>query len=119
MTHDPSHQFVKLSERGPSRNEKTLLPGSTGFNFFSRQLHQWHLSYSPGNPICRSSSKSPFQTARRLWSGEIQQHHIRALLHSFEHNFTAVRRDVEVTNVEVRSKFGQLPLGARLQVDEP
>jgi hypothetical protein len=54
-----------------------------------------------------------------LWSGEIEQHHIRALLHSFEGNFAAVRRDVEVANVEVGRKVGQLPLGARLQVDEP
>jgi hypothetical protein len=54
-----------------------------------------------------------------LWSGEIEQHHIRAFLHSFEGNFTAVRRDVEVANVEVGRKVGQLPLGTRLQVDEP
>ena len=50
---------------------------------------------------------------------EIQQHHIGALLHSFEDNFAAVWRDVEVANVEVGSEVGQLPLGARLQVDEP
>src|ERR1700682_6317596 len=54
-----------------------------------------------------------------LASGEIQQRHIRALLHSFEDNFTTIRRDVEVANIEVGSEFGQLPLGARLQVDEP
>src|ERR1700726_2385806 len=54
-----------------------------------------------------------------LWPGEIQQHYIRALLHSFENNFAAVWGDVEVSNVEVGSEVGQLPLGARLQVDEP
>src|SRR6058998_121238 len=31
----------------------------------------------------------------------------------------AIRRDVKVANVEVRSEVGQLPLGAGLQVDEP
>jgi hypothetical protein len=41
------------------------------------------------------------------------------LLHSFEHNFTAVRRNVEVPDVEVRSEMSQLPLGSRLQVDLP
>jgi len=54
-----------------------------------------------------------------LSSGEIQQRPIGALLHSFEDNFTTIRRDVEVANVEVGSEVGQLPLGARLQVDEP
>ena len=54
-----------------------------------------------------------------LWSGEIQQHHIRMLLRSFKDNFAAVWRDVEVANVEVGSEVGQLPLGARLKVDEP
>ena len=52
-------------------------------------------------------------------SGEIEQHHIRTLLHSFEDDFAAVRGDVEVANVEVGSEVGQLPLGAVLQVDEP
>src|ERR1700675_3021668 len=55
----------------------------------------------------------------RLRSGEIQQHHIRALLPSFENNFTSIRRNVEVLNVEIGSELGQLPLGARLQLDEP
>src|SRR6202158_2985199 len=53
-----------------------------------------------------------------LWSREIELHHIRALLHSFEDNFTAVWGDVEVSNVEVGSEIGQLPLGACVQVDE-
>ena len=54
-----------------------------------------------------------------LWPGEIQHRQIRALPHPFENNFTTIRRDVEVANVEVGSEVGQLPLGARLQVDEP
>jgi hypothetical protein len=53
-----------------------------------------------------------------LSSGEIQSRHIGALLHSFEDNFTTVRRDVEVAIVEVGSGVGPLPLGARLQIDE-
>ena len=59
------------------------------------------------------------RTGAGLSSGEIQQRHIRALLHSFEDNFTTIRRDVEVANVEVGSEVSQLPLDARLQVDEP
>ena len=59
------------------------------------------------------------RTGAGLSSGEIQQRHIGALLHSFEDNFTTIRRDVEVANVEVGSEVGQLPLDARLQVDEP
>ena len=54
-----------------------------------------------------------------LWSREIQQHHIRTLLGSFEHNFSAIRRNVEVANVEIRSEVGQLPLSTRLQVNPP
>jgi hypothetical protein len=54
-----------------------------------------------------------------LWSGEIEQHHLGALLHAFEDNFTAVSRNVKVANVEAGREVGQLPLGACLQVDEP
>ena|SRR5580658_9188511 len=54
-----------------------------------------------------------------LKSGKIHQNHVRALLHSFENNLTAVWGDVEIANVEVGSQVGQLPLGARLEVDEP
>ena len=54
-----------------------------------------------------------------LWPGKIQQHNIGALLRSFEDNFTAVWRDVEVANVEVGTDIGQPPLGARIQVDDP
>ena len=54
-----------------------------------------------------------------LWSGEIQQHNIRALLHSFEDNFTAVWGDIEVANVEIGSELGQLPLDAGVKFDRP
>ena len=54
-----------------------------------------------------------------LWPGQIQQYYVRALLHSFEDNFTTVRGDVEVANIKVGREIGQLPLGARLEVDEP
>ena len=50
---------------------------------------------------------------------EIQQHYVGVLLRSFEDNFAAVWRDIEVANVEVGSDVGQLPLGARLEIDEP
>ena len=42
-----------------------------------------------------------FPEAGDLRLEEIQQHHIRVALHSFEDNFTTVRRDVKVANVEV------------------
>src|SRR6266853_1862743 len=58
-------------------------------------------------------------TFRGLRPGEIQEYHIRELLHSFEDNFTSVWRDVEVANVEVCSEVGQLALLPRLQVDQP
>jgi len=50
--------------------------------------------------------------------GEVQQHHIRTLLHSFEDDFTAIRRDVEVANVEVGTEMSQLLLGAGFDVDQ-
>src|SRR6266851_1290987 len=80
----------------------------------------------------RSSASIKSQRPRRGWQlsalpeafrglrpGEIQEHHIRKLLHSFEDNFASVWRDVEVANVEVGSEVGQLVLCTRLQVDEP
>src|SRR4029077_5007114 len=80
--------------------------------------------YSPASALSTtfppiSGTGTSLLGSQRLWPGEIHQHHIRALLHSFEYNFMSVRRDVEVTNVEVRSEVGQLPLGAGLQVHEP
>src|SRR5882724_6913528 len=50
------------------------------------------------------------RVADRLSSGEIQQHHVGALLHALEDHFTAVRGDVEIANVEIGRKVGYLPL---------
>ena len=55
----------------------------------------------------------------RSSSREVHQQYMRALLHSFEDNVTAIRGDVEVANVEVLSEVGQLPLGAGLEINEP
>jgi len=67
---------------------------------FPRQYRRQHPSYTLGNPNCRTSFKSlPKQST--IMIGEIQQHHIRALLHSFEDDFMAVRGDVEVADIEV------------------
>lgn len=44
----------------------------------------------------------------RLSSAEIQQYTFRALLDPFEDNFAAIGRDVEVLNVEIRRKVGQI-----------
>jgi hypothetical protein len=41
-----------------------------------------------------------------LWSGKIQEHHIRTFLYSFEDNFVAVWGDVEVSNVEFWREVG-------------
>jgi len=54
-----------------------------------------------------------------LWSREIEQHHIRACLHSFNDNFTTIRRDIEILNVEFGSEVGQLPVRTCLKIDEP
>jgi hypothetical protein len=54
-----------------------------------------------------------------LWPGRIQQHHIRAFLLSLEDNFTTIGGNVRIADVEVASDAGQLPCGARVQVDEP
>jgi len=69
--------------------------------------------YSPALPV---STAFPGDF---LWSGEIQQHHVRALLHSLQHNFTPVWRDVEVAYIEIWRQVGQLPLGAGFQVEPP
>jgi hypothetical protein len=77
------------------------------------------LMIRPQSEAALYSERSDHWVEAGLWPREIQQHHIRALLHSFEDNFTAVWGDVEVANVEVTSEVSQLSLGARLQVDEP
>ncbi len=41
-----------------------------------------------------------------LWTGKIQQHHIRVFLHSFEDDLTAVRGDVEGADIEVGREVG-------------
>jgi hypothetical protein len=54
-----------------------------------------------------------------LFSGEIQQHYVRALLCALENDFATVCGDVEVADVEIGREIGQLSLGARIQIDEP
>jgi len=50
---------------------------------------------------------------------EIQQHYVGVLLRSFEDNFAAVWRDIKIANVKVGGDVGQLPLDARVEIDEP
>jgi hypothetical protein len=52
-------------------------------------------------------------------SRKIQHHHIGTLLDSFQDDFPAVWGEVEIANIEVGRKIRQLPLGARVQIDEP
>jgi len=64
------------------------------------------------------------QTIRPMrWSltslRQLQQHDIRVFLHPFEHDAVSAGRDVEVAYDKVRGQVGQLPLGARLEIDEP
>ena len=40
-------------------------------------------------------------------------------LRSLQHNLTAIGRDVKVLHFEIWRHFGQLMLGARLQIDPP
>ena len=54
-----------------------------------------------------------------LWAGEIHEHHVRPVLHSFEDNLAAISGDVKLSNVKACSEISQLPLGATLQVNEP
>ena len=66
---------------------------------------------------------APINSNRRLvgsWSPprQIQHHHVRTLLEAFEDDFTSVGRTIEVPNVEVRSKVGQLAFETSLQVDK-
>ena len=80
------------------------------------------MGWPPRNP--RHFNGETWRIPRRwleagLGSREIEQDHIRVLLHSFQDNLAAVWRDVEVANVKVGRDVGQLPLGARLQIDEP
>ena len=65
------------------------------------------------------TKKRKGEPALGLWSREIQEDHIRVLLHPFEDSLTAVWRDVEVANVEIGSEIGQPSLGARLQLEKP
>ena len=52
-----------------------------------------------------------------LW--EIEECDVGEVLDSFEDDFVAIRRNIEIANVEVWSEIGQLSLGAGVEVDEP
>ena len=51
-----------------------------------------------------------------LPSGQIQQHHIRPLLNTFQHNIAAVRRNIEIANATRPPNRGTKRKGARLSV---
>ena len=50
---------------------------------------------------------------------EVEQDHIRALLHALEDNLTAVRGEGEVSNIEFGREVVQLPLGSGVHVNQP
>jgi hypothetical protein len=54
-----------------------------------------------------------------LWPWEIEKCDIGEVLDPFEDDFTAVRGDVEVANVEPGWEVGQLVFGAGRQINEP
>jgi hypothetical protein len=68
--------------------------------------------------VCLAVGQTPLRQPSS-WSGQIQQHHIGALLNSFEDNFSTVCGDVEVANVELGAKIRQLSLDASLHIDKP
>ena len=59
------------------------------------------------------------ETGDKSFSRKINQHHMGVVLYSFEDDLLAIGRQVEVLNVEVGRKIGQLPLSASLQIDGP
>ncbi len=66
--------------------------------------------------IAAANSKPRLRGNQGLWLGEVQQHHIRTLLHSFEDDFTTIWRDVEVANVEVGSEMVRAGRGVMRQM---
>ena len=54
-----------------------------------------------------------------LGAGQVRQNDLGALLHSFEDDLATVWREVEVLQVEVGGKIGQLALRACWQINEP
>jgi len=75
---------------------------------------------SSSSPQSEETSKPRLRGNQGLWLGEVQQHHIRTLLHSFEDDFTAIWRDVEVANVEVGERNeSNCRSVAGLHVDQP
>ena len=67
-------------------------------------------------PQSEANSKPRLRGNQGLWLGEVQQHHIRTLLHSFEDDFTTIWRDVEVANVEVGSEMVRAGRGVMRQM---
>jgi hypothetical protein len=57
--------------------------------------------------------------ALESWLGEVQQHHIRLFLHTFESDFVAIRGNIEIADIEVGRQVRQLSLSAGLEIDEP
>jgi len=54
-----------------------------------------------------------------LRSHEIQQCNIRAILHSFKHDFVTIWRQIEVANIEAGRQISQLPFSSGIQVYKP
>jgi len=67
-------------------------------------------------PQSEANSKPRLRGNQGLWLGEVQQHHILTLLHSFEDDFTTIWRDVEVANVEVGSEMVRAGRGVMRQM---
>lgn len=63
--------------------------------------------------------RSPILGAPRSSPWHIDQHDIGVLLHSFQHDFTAVWRDIKVSHVEAAAQAGQLTFASILEIDEP
>ena len=61
-----------------------------------------------------AADRSDCPSARKL-----EQHDVGMLLHLFDHQFTPVRRDVEITELELRAEVRELPFRSGIEIDRP
>ena len=54
-----------------------------------------------------------------LLAGKVEKGYVGALLYALQDQLVSIGRDVEVANVEVGGKIGELALSAGFEIDEP
>src|SRR5215213_3586348 len=67
----------------------------------------------------RGALYSTIKLRSRSRSRQVDEHDVRVLFHALDDELTAIRRDVEVADVEVSRELRQTALRAAVHIEEP